>query len=60
MYMLSYTRIYMYIPANENKTKHRPDSRHHRQEVKKKDMAKSDDPNSDCDIEIFLQVWKIQ
>ena len=38
------------------KTEHWPDTRHHGQEGKKKNMAKSEGPNSGCNIEIFLEV----
>ena len=43
----------MYTPGTENKTEHRPDARHHVQEGKKKNMAKFEGPNSDCNIDFF-------
>ena len=45
----------MYIPGTENKTEHRPDARHHGKDVNKKNMAKYEGPNYDCNIEIFSE-----
>ena len=47
-----------HIHGTENKIKHNPNTRHHEQEGKKKNMAKSEWTNSDCNIKKFSKSEK--